>query len=43
MANLNKVTPPIEIEGGKITGTYEEKGKVAVFKGIPFAKPPVGE
>ena len=42
-SNSNKVTPPIEIEGGKITGTYEEKGKVAVFKGIPFAKPPVGE
>lgn len=42
MANSSKVTPPVNIEGGRLTGTYEEKGTVAVFKGIPFAKPPVG-
>ncbi|MCP4752846.1 MAG: carboxylesterase family protein [Proteobacteria bacterium] len=43
MANSSKITLPVDIEGGKVTGIYEDQGKVAVFKGIPYAKPPVGE
>jgi len=35
--------PIVAVEGGEIQGSFEEKGRVAVFKGIPFAAPPVGE
>ncbi|MCF8335554.1 MAG: carboxylesterase family protein [Bacteroidales bacterium] len=31
----------VEVEGGKVEGTVEEG--IAVYKGIPFAEPPVGE
>jgi para-nitrobenzyl esterase len=43
MSDSKKFTTPISIEGGRIVGKYEDDGKVAVFKGVPFAKPPVGE
>lgn len=43
MSNSKKVTTPVSIEGGKISGKYEDDGKIAVFKGVPYAKPPVGE
>lgn len=39
-------TPPVQTQAGKITGLYEEDERVtkpiAVFKGIPYAQPPVG-
>ena len=35
--------PPIRIESGLISGTTNEGGKVRIFKGIPFAAPPVGD
>jgi len=35
--------PPITIESGHVKGVFEEDGTVAVFKGIPYAAPPVGE
>lgn len=34
---------PIKIEGGKITGMLSSDSKVAVYKGIPYAAPPVEE
>ncbi|MEG8054202.1 carboxylesterase family protein [Sphingomonas aerolata] len=34
------VTPAVQVEGGSVTGTTG--AGVAVFKGIPFAAPPVG-
>ena len=33
--------PVIRVEGGLIQGVKE--GKVTVFKGIPYAAPPVGD
>ena len=36
-------TGVIEIAQGKLTGVYTEDGKVEVYCGIPYAKPPVGE
>lgn len=32
----------VNVEGGKISGTKNEKGDVNIFKGIPFAAPPIG-
>ena len=37
-----KYTKPVETTGGKIRGYIENDG-VAVFKGVPYAEPPVGE
>ena len=36
-------TPVVTVEGGQIQGAFEADGTVAVFKGIPYAAPPVGE
>jgi para-nitrobenzyl esterase len=33
----------IKIEGGEISGTTNSSGDIHIFKGIPFAAPPVGE
>lgn len=33
----------IDIEGGKISGTVTDDGAVHIFKGIPFAAPPLGD
>jgi len=41
MADSKKATEPVTIEGGKISGIYEDNGQVAVFKGIPYARPPI--
>jgi para-nitrobenzyl esterase len=35
--------PVLAVEGGQIQGSFEEDGRIAVFNGIPFAAPPVGE
>ncbi len=35
-------TPPVTVEGGQIQGVFEEEDAIAVFKGIPYAAPPVG-
>lgn len=34
---------PIRIESGLIRGTTNEAGNIRIYKGIPFAAPPVGE
>lgn len=40
---FGKVGPMTEISNGKILGTYSEEGSVAIYKGIPYAEPPVGD
>jgi para-nitrobenzyl esterase len=39
-------TPPVTVEGGQISGVFEKggdkAGKVAVYKGVPYAAAPVG-
>ena len=37
-----KFTAPVETTGGKIRGYYQEDG-IMVFKGVPYAEPPIGE
>ena len=34
---------PIAIDGGLVCGVWERNGACTVYKGIPFAAPPVGE
>lgn len=34
--------PVVKTHYGEISGTYNERGDIAIFKGIPYAKPPVG-
>src|ERR1700682_5349583 len=33
----------VHTEAGLVAGTNDADGKVVIFKGIPFAAPPVGE
>ncbi len=37
------VTEVVHVEGGDITGVYNEDHSVKVFAGIPYAAPPVGD
>jgi para-nitrobenzyl esterase len=34
--------PVVKTQSGEISGTYNERGDIAIFKGIPYAQPPVG-
>ncbi|GAB4002704.1 carboxylesterase family protein [Spirosoma daeguense] len=38
----SNLSEPIRIEGGLISGTSNKTGDIQIFKGIPFAAPPVG-
>ncbi len=38
---ITEADNPIEVDGGKIIGTSSDDGEVTVYKGIPFAAPPV--
>ncbi len=40
---LNKPFNTIKVEGGIISGTTNPSGDIHIFKGIPFAAPPVGD
>ena len=34
---------PVSVTGGQITGVLSEDGQTVIYKGVPFAAPPVGE
>lgn len=38
-----RTNPEVEIAQGRLAGRWKAKGKIAVFKGVPFAAPPVGD
>lgn len=40
---FDKEGPVATTQNGKVSGTYSKDGKIAVYKGIPYAAPPVGE
>lgn len=42
-AEETQQVPMAEVTGGQISGALTEDGAVAMFKGIPFAAPPVGD
>jgi para-nitrobenzyl esterase len=35
-------TPVVETQSGALTGIYNKQGDIAIFKGVPYAQPPVG-
>ena len=41
-STVNRQPPTIKTESGLVSGYYNDKTSVTVFKGIPFAAPPVG-
>ena len=40
---MSKTPPVVTIETGQLQGSWQENEQIAVFKGVPYAKPPVGE
>ena len=43
LAGCKSANPVLEIEGGKIQGVESSVKGVYIYKGIPFAAPPVGD
>ncbi|MBW2051458.1 MAG: carboxylesterase family protein [Deltaproteobacteria bacterium] len=44
LANARPIKDPVKIESGLISGfTYGDKNELRIFKGVPYAAPPVGE
>ena len=43
MAACNPANPVLQIEGGQIQGVESSVKGVYIYKGIPFAAPPVGD
>jgi len=42
-STVNRQPPTIQTESGLASGYYNDKTSVSVYKGIPFAAPPVGD
>ena len=42
-AALAEIADPISVEQGKLSGTAGKNPGVRVYRGIPFAAPPVGD
>jgi para-nitrobenzyl esterase len=43
-AQQSAIAPVIKVDGGKISGVYSDKNpSVAIYKGVPYAAPPVGQ
>ena len=43
LAAQNKNQPILKIDGGKVQGIKSESGKVTIYRGIPYAAPPLGK
>ncbi len=41
--NIRRPFENVKVEGGTISGTTNPAGDIQIFKGIPFAAPPVGD
>ena len=41
--SCSKSNPVLSVDGGKITGELTDSSSVMVYRGIPYAAPPVGE
>ena len=41
--SAGEAAPEVAVTGGMISGTTNEDGSVLIFKGIPYAAPPVGD
>jgi para-nitrobenzyl esterase len=37
------ITPLVQIEQGRLQGAFDDTTQLNIFKGVPFASPPVGE
>ncbi|MFQ5418909.1 MAG: carboxylesterase family protein, partial [Anaerolineae bacterium] len=40
---MAEITLPVQIQSGKLTGVFQEDGQIVIFKGVPYAQPPVGD
>ena len=40
---VGRPAPKVEIDQGRLAGRWAAKGEVAVFRGVPYAAPPVGD
>lgn len=38
-----RTTPAVKTTSGQVSGLYHDRDQIAVFKGIPYASPPVGQ
>ena len=38
-----RIADPIRVTGGLVSGVYDAAGAVRIYKGLPFAAPPVGD
>lgn len=43
MPRPKRTAPEATTTAGAVRGTFTDKGRIALFKGIPYAAPPVGE
>jgi hypothetical protein len=43
MVSCSKASPVVTVTGGKVEGVPSDSAGVMVFKGIPYAAPPVGD
>lgn len=39
----NSISGTVAVDGGLISGSYDEVTGITTFKGVPFAAPPVGD
>ena len=42
-ATLSAITDPVKTESGSVAGASDKDSTVRIYKGIPYAAPPVGE